>query len=113
MARYAFSFDLDTTAMKDDGFSPSQVTSVYQIEAPNALESLGFTKHPQGSLYYTESDAGEPLAALLEVKSTLQERAPNFCRYLRNAQVFRMDDWSDATKALRLPRLTKATVSNF
>lgn len=113
MPMYALSFDLDTVAMDEDGFSKSQKVQVYQQEIPAALKACGFSMHPQGSLYHTELNTDDPLSALVSMRSTLQSLAPNFCMYARNVKVFRMDDWSDVTDVLRLPRPEKASVLPF
>jgi virulence-associated protein VapD len=99
MAHYAIAFDLDTKAMTAAGVTDSQRTAVYQTEIPNALASCGFTAHPQGSLYHTESDL-DPITCLMKLQSTLQNDAPNFCTYVRRVHVFRMEEWSDVTPLL-------------
>lgn len=96
MAQYAIAFDLDTKAMRDSGFSNAQVVGVYQKEIPEALQASGFTAHPQGSLYHTESEH-DPISAIMTLQSTLKARAPNFCAYVRRVHVFRMEEWSDVT----------------
>lgn len=96
MAQYAIAFDLDTSAMKNGGLTQSQITNVYQTEIPNALASCGFTAHPQGSLYHTESEK-DPISALMQLQSALKNNAPSFCRYVRRVHVFRMEEWSDVT----------------
>lgn len=113
MPMYAISFDLDNVAMSEDGFTKSQIVQVYQQEIPNALKACGFSMHPQGSLYHTELDTDDPLTALVRMRSTLQNLAPNFCIYARNIKVFRMDDWSDVTDVLSLPRPEKASILQF
>ncbi|MFO5783327.1 hypothetical protein ACLBR7_31440, partial [Klebsiella pneumoniae] len=77
MAHYAIAFDLDTKGMKAAGFSPADVTRVYQTEIPQALATCGFTAHPQGSLYHTEMEQ-DPITALMTLQGTLQRQAPNF-----------------------------------
>lgn len=99
MAHYAIAFDMDTTRMTNDGMTASERTSVYQTEIPNALEECGFTAHPQGSLYHTQSDI-DPITCLMKLQSTLQDDAPNFCKYVRRVHVFRMEEWSDVTPLL-------------
>jgi len=96
MAQYAIAFDLDTTAMRTAGLSSADITRVYQAEIPNALASCGFTAHPQGSLYHTESEH-DPIAALLKMQGALRTQAPTFCTYVRRVHVFRMEEWSDVT----------------
>ena len=96
MALYAIAFDLDTVSMRNDGFTPAQVTQVYQQEIPQALDACGFTAHPQGSLYHTEEHQ-DPITAIMTLQSTLQNRAPQFCQYVRRVHVFRMEEWSDVT----------------
>lgn len=96
MAQYAIAFDLDTTAMKKASFSKSQITNVYQTEIPNALFACGFTAHPQGSLYHTESEQ-DPITAIMQLQSRLKEQAPRFCQYVKRVHVFRMEEWSDVT----------------
>ena len=104
MPMYAIAFDLDTKAMNADGLNQSDITNIYQREIPRALEKCGFYKHPQGSLYHTEISDDNPLSALVAMKSILQSQAPHFCIYATNIMVFRMDDWSDVTNILQLPR---------
>jgi len=96
MAQYAIAFDLDTSAMRSGGLNQSQITNVYQTEIPNALASCGFTAHPQGSLYHTESEK-DPIFALMQIQSALKNNAPSFCKYVRRVHVFRMEEWSDVT----------------
>jgi virulence-associated protein VapD len=99
MAQYAIAFDLDTTAMKQAGLSDAERTKIYQTEIPQALASCGFTAHPQGSLYHTESEQ-DPIAAIMKLQSALVGEAPNFCRFVRRVHVFRMEEWSDVTELL-------------
>lgn len=96
MAHYAIAFDLDTKAMRDEGLTDSARARVYQTEIPQALTQCGFTAHPQGSLYHTESEQN-PITAIMQLQSALTQNAPNFCRYVRRVHVFRMDEWSDVT----------------
>jgi virulence-associated protein VapD len=96
MAQYAIAFDIDTKRMKDDGLSDSQRTKIYQTEIPNALASVGFTAHPQGSLYHTESEK-DPITALMQIQGVLKQDASNFCKYAKRVHIFRMEEWSDAT----------------
>lgn len=99
MAQYAIAFDVDTKRMKVDGLTQSQVTNLYQTEIPNALGLCGFTAHPQGSLYHTESDK-DPITALMQLQSVLKTKAPSFCKYVNRVHVFRMEEWSDVTPLL-------------
>lgn len=96
MAHYAIAFDLDTTAMTAAGLTPADRTRIYQQEIPQALAGCGFTAHPQGSLYHTEADQN-PITAIMQLQSALTRNAPQFCRYVRRAHVFRMEEWSDVT----------------
>ncbi len=96
MAQYAIAFDMDTVAMKAAGLTPSQRTTIYQSEIPAALASCGFTAHPQGSLYHTESEQN-PITAIMRLQSALKGGAPNFCTFVRRVHVFRMEEWSDVT----------------
>lgn len=96
MAHYAIAFDLDTKAMEAAGLTKSERARVYQTEIPQALVLCGFTAHPQGSLYHTESEQN-PITAIMQLQSALTQNAPNFCRYVRRVHVFRMDEWSDVT----------------
>jgi virulence-associated protein VapD len=96
MAQYAIAFDLDTTAMRDAGLSKAEIARVYQKEIPDALAVCGFTAHPQGSLYHTESES-EPITALMKLQGALLDSAPNFCLYVKRVHVFRMEEWSDVT----------------
>ncbi len=99
MAQYAIAFDLDTAAMRQAGLTDAQRTRVYQTEIPDALTSCGFTAHPQGSLYHTETDH-DPITALMKLQGALTGGAPNFCRFVRRVHVFRMEEWSDVTELL-------------
>ncbi|RYD96597.1 MAG: hypothetical protein EOP50_06470 [Sphingobacteriales bacterium] len=96
MAQYAIAFDLDTRAMTAQGITPAQRTQIYQTEIPDALRSCGFTAHPQGSLYHTESEQN-PINAIMQLQSALVTRAPRFCQFVRRVHVFRMEEWSDVT----------------
>lgn len=99
MAQYAIAFDLDTTAMKDDGMSQSDITTVYQSEIPKALATAGFTEHAQGSVYHTqELDSLVPIVGL---QAILAKEAPNFCKYCKAVHVFRMEGWSEITALLK------------
>lgn len=75
MALYAIAFDMDTVAMRDDGLTDGDRTQVYQTEIPQALARCGFTAHPQGSLYRTET-AQDPIRALMKLQSTMTQDAP-------------------------------------
>jgi virulence-associated protein VapD len=109
MAQYAIAFDLDTTAMKDDGITDSQRAMIYQVEIPKALALCGFTGHPQGSLYHTESEQ-DPITAVMTLLSKMQANATNFCKYVRRAHVFRMEEWSDVTALFTgIPAATSPT----
>ena len=99
MALYAIAFDMNTVAMRDDGLTGSDITRVYQEEIPTALAACGFTAHPQGSVYHTESDQ-DPIRALMQLQGTVQRLAPQFCHYVRSVHVFRMEEWSDVTELL-------------
>lgn len=96
MAHYAIAFDMDTAGMRAAGFTPARITRVYQTEIPQALAACGFTAHPQGSLYHTETEQN-PITALMTLQGTLQSQAPNFCAYVNRVHVFRMEEWSDVT----------------
>ena len=100
MALYAIAFDLDTNAMRTDGFTKSEITQVYQAEIPSALAACGFTAHPQGSLYHTEADQN-PINAVMQLQSTLKSMAVSFCKYVKRVHVFRMEEWSDVTPLIR------------
>ena len=96
MAQYAIAFDLDTTAMIAAGLSRAEITRVYQREIPEALANCGFTAHPQGSLYHTETSQ-DPITAVMRLQGSLSAGAPTFCQYVRRVHVFRMEEWSDVT----------------
>ncbi|MGZ5270904.1 MAG: hypothetical protein ACXWC6_09835 [Ramlibacter sp.] len=99
MAQYAIAFDLDTTAMTAAGLQARDRTRIYQQEIPDALARCGFTAHPQGSLYHTETDQN-PITAIMQLQSSLTQHAPNFCRFVRRVHVFRMEEWSDVTQLI-------------
>jgi virulence-associated protein VapD len=99
MAQFAIAFDLDTVRMKADGLSESDRTRIYQTELPKALSKCGFTEHPQGSLYHTNSEH-DPIIAIIQLQSILKTDAPQFCKYVNKIHVFRMDHWSDVTSAI-------------
>lgn len=99
MAQYAIAFDMDTVQMRADGLTDADRTNIYQTEIPQALANAGFTAHPQGSLYHTESDQ-DPIKALLMLQATLRAQAPRFCQYVRRVHVFRMEEWSDITELI-------------
>jgi|GEM_PF-1436855 len=96
MAQYAIAFDLDTRAMRDAGLTNGQISSIYNTEIPNALWRAGFTAHPQGSLYHTESEQN-PITAIMQLQNALRTNASQFCVYVSRVHVFRMDEWSDVT----------------
>ncbi len=96
MAHYAIAFDMDTKGMTAAGLTRSQITKVYQKEIPQALATCGFTAHPQGSLYHTESEK-DPITAIMQLQSTLKKDATSFCKHVRRVHVFRMEEWSDVT----------------
>lgn len=96
MAKYAIAFDLNTKAMKADGLTASDRTKIYQTEIPRALDACGFTVHPQGSVYHTDAEQDQ-IRCLMNLQTTLKSAAPGFCKYVRRANVFRMEDWSDIT----------------
>lgn len=97
MAQYAIAFDLDTAGMLAGGLTRADITRVYQREIPNALAGCGFTAHPQGSLYHTESEQN-PITAIMQLRGALTADAPLFCRWVRRVHVFRMEEWSDVTE---------------
>ncbi len=97
MAQYPIAFDLDTAGMRGAGFRQADTTRVYQREIPDALAAAGFTVHAQGSLYHTNVDQAAAIPALMKLQGTLKADAPNFCRYVRRVQVFRMEECSDVT----------------
>lgn len=97
MAQYAIAFDLSQRKMKDAGHSQSDITKVYQVEIPAALNSCGFTGHLQGSVYCTEADNPDSIVALMKLQGALRQMAPTFCRYVSSVHVFRMEEWSDVT----------------
>jgi len=96
VAQYAVAFDIDTKAIKAAGVSDADRTKIYQQEIPGALQSCGFTVHLQGSLYATAADQ-DPLRAIMQLQSTLQNQAPQFCKYVKRLHVFRLEEWSDVT----------------
>jgi virulence-associated protein VapD len=99
MAQYAIAFDLDTTAMAREGVTKAQRTQIYQNEIPDALRRCGFTAHPQGSLYHTESEQN-PITAIMQLQSAITGHAPRFCQFVKRVHVFRMEEWSDVTVLL-------------
>jgi len=96
MAQYAIAFDLDTAQMRANGLTNAQITQTYQTEIPQALAGCGFSAHPQGSLYHTESEQN-PITAIMRLQGALTQNAPQFCRYVKRVHVFRMEEWSDVT----------------
>jgi virulence-associated protein VapD len=96
MAQYAIAFDMDTKGMRAARLTQAQITAVYQREIPDALTACGFSVHPQGSLYHTDSEQ-DPITAIMRLQNTLAQNAPNFCRYVKRVHVFRMEEWSDVT----------------
>jgi virulence-associated protein VapD len=99
MAQYAIAFDLDTKQMTADLLSQSDRTNIYQTEIPTALSACGFTAHPQGSLYHTESEQN-PINAIMKLQGSLTSKAPRFCKYVKRVHVFRMEEWSDVTELI-------------
>jgi len=95
MPRVAFSFDLDTVAMRNDGLSDSDRTKIYQKEGPTALASLGFTASPEGSLYLTGvMNNSEIIMLSMDFDRRMRKEAPNFCKYVRSAHLMQVDDSS-------------------
>lgn len=95
MPRIAFSFDLDTVAMRNDGVSDSDRTRIYQREIPTALASLGFTLSPEGSLYLTGvMTSSEIIMVSMDFDRRLRKAAPDFCKYVRSAHLMQVDDSS-------------------
>lgn len=93
MPRLAFTFDLDTVAMKADGLTDSDRTTIYQREAPRALAELGFNQSPEGSVYCTGiMTTGQLLLVSMDFANRLRMAAPQFCKYIRSAHLFQMDD---------------------
>ena len=103
MAQYAIAFDLDTVAMARCGLTDSQVSRIYNVEIPQALRNIGFTAHPQGSLYHTEIDQN-PVQAIVQLQSGLKTNAPNFCEFVKKVHLFRMEEWSDITDLVTISR---------
>lgn len=99
MNRYALAFDLAKKDMEADGLNPSQITTVYQTEIPQALAACGFTKHTQGSIYMTEENIDQ-LAAIVKLQTTLAAQAPHFLKYARRVHLFEVQAWSDVTGLL-------------
>ncbi len=95
MPRVAFSFDLDTVAMREDGLSESDKTRIYQRELPTALAALGFTFSPEGSLYLTGVMTGSEIMMLsMDFDRRLRKAAPSFCKYVASAHLMQVDDAS-------------------
>lgn len=95
MPRVAFSFDLDTVAMRSDSVSEADKTKIYQKEGPTALASLGFTNSPEGSLYITGVMTGSEIMMLsMDFDRRMRKMAPNFCKYVRSAHLMQVDDSS-------------------
>ena len=99
MAQYAIAFDLDTKRMKLDGMTDSERTTIYQREVKDVLARCGFVAHPQGSLYHTMAEK-DVITAIMDLKESLKNYAPNFCQYVRRVHVFRMEEWSDVTSMI-------------
>lgn len=112
MARYAIAFDMDTTAMKNDGVTDSQRTSIYQNEITSALAACGFTAHAQGSLYHTEADT-DGIASIMKLQDTLKMKAPNFCKYAKRIHVFRMEEWSEVTELITGRKSDQGEIVDF
>lgn len=94
MPRYAIAFDLNTKKMRDNGMNNSDIVRVYQVEIPEALRKAGFKLHIQGSVYATQEDS---LDAALLLIPRMKKFATNFCKYVKNAHVFRMDESAEVT----------------
>ena len=99
MAQYAIAFDIDTRRMKDDGKTDSDITTLYQKELPDALEECGFTVHIQGSVYRTNIESNQ-LSILVALQSRLRTKAPNFCKYVKVAHIFRIEEQSEITELI-------------
>ena len=95
MPRVAFSFDLDTVAMRNAGLTDSDRTRIYQKEGPTALASLGFEQSPEGSLYITGIMTNSEIMMLsMDFDRRMRKSAPEFCKYVRSAHLFQIDDSS-------------------
>ena len=112
MSQYAIAFDLDTKAMNDDGLTDSDRVMIYQQEIPNALAECGFTVHAQGSLYHTDSSS-DPISNLMMLRGILKTQAKHFCKYLKVAHVFRLEEWSDVTDILATNPRASATIGTI
>ncbi len=96
MAQYAIAFDMDTTRMKADGMTRVDITNLYQKEIRAALESCGFPVHIQGSVYRTNTESNQ-LSILIALQSGLRTKAPTFCKYVKVAHIFRIEEQSEIT----------------
>ena len=96
MAQYAIAFDVDTKAMRLDKKTDSDITNLYQKEIPAALESCGFPVHIQGSVYRTDTESNQ-LSILVALQSKLRTKAPTFCKYVKVAHIFRVEEQSEIT----------------
>lgn len=108
MPRYAISFDLDRTALENDGYTASQINNdVYKKEIQTALSSCGFTEHPEGSVYHTGSlNEEDSLAPIVKLQSALKTHAPTFCKYVSSIHLFKMEGWSNITSMVQDSKLT-------
>ena len=106
MAQYAVCYDLDTKAMKADGYSDSEVNATYQVELARAFAECGLTRHLQYSMYATE-DSEDALATIVMVPSLLKKLAPRFCQYVKNFLIVRIEDQGDITKSIRNDKTAK------
>jgi virulence-associated protein VapD len=96
MAQYGICYDLDTKAMKADGFTDSEIAATYQVELVKALNRCGLTKHLQYSMHATE-DNENALATIMKMPPQLRKLAPRFCKYVKRFLVVRIEDWGNIT----------------
>jgi virulence-associated protein VapD len=110
MPRYAISFDLDRKSLVADGYTDSQINNdIYNKEVTTALDACGFTVHPEGSVYHTETlGEDDSLTPIVNLQRSLQTHAPTFCKYVRSIHLFKMEGWSNITKHIADTNLSGA-----
>ena len=75
--------------------------TIYNTEVPKALAQCGFTRSSQGSVYYTQETPDRKDAIIEKLKQVLRSQAPQFCQFVNEVAVYRMEEWSDITSDLK------------
>jgi virulence-associated protein VapD len=98
MASKALIFDINSTRIKEDGLTPSQITRVYEGIAKE-LFSAGFDERIQHSACRTTNVEGaKALLTLMDRK----DKYPLFCQYKSRVHWMTCAEYSDITDAFNV-----------